>query len=69
MKAAPEDMKQRFRWQVLTAFYRAGRWKRAYEDIEPRNQTFTQLANLMFTDKKAAELEELWRGASEPRGQ
>src|SRR5262249_19882742 len=41
------------------ALYKAGRTLQAYGEVEPRKETFAQLANLLCTDKKAAELETL----------
>lgn len=43
----------------VSALYKAGRGMEAYAKGEPRSETFTQLANLMIADKKAAELREL----------
>jgi predicted Zn-dependent protease len=59
MKRAPKDLRESFHWKYVFALYRAGRWKQAYEEVEPRGQTFTNLADLMAGDKHAADLEAL----------
>src|SRR5262249_27544320 len=59
MKRAPQELRSRLRWDYVFALYKAGRTLQAYGEVEPRKETFAQLANLLCTDKKAAELETL----------
>jgi uncharacterized protein HemY len=58
-KKAAKDKRPSFRWHYVLALYNAGQWRQAYEKLEPRNDTFAQLAHLMIQDKKGAELEAL----------
>jgi predicted Zn-dependent protease len=59
MKAAPKDQQDSFRWKYVFAMYKAGRALDAYNEVEPRDKTFTQLAGLLAGDQKGAELEAL----------
>ncbi len=58
-KNASKENRLTFRWHHVLALYRLGQWAQAYEKLEPRNDTFAQLANLMLQDKKRADLEAL----------
>src|SRR5205823_5942310 len=57
-KATEED-RASFRWSYVTALYRAGRSLQAYAEVEPRKDTFNQLAGLLIADAKWKELEDL----------
>jgi predicted Zn-dependent protease len=59
LKGEPKDADDSIRPNYVFALYKMGRWERAYAEIEPRDETFTQLANLMIQDKKRVELEAL----------
>jgi tetratricopeptide (TPR) repeat protein len=56
---APEELRQRLRWNYVTAMYRSGRALQAYAEAEARKEVFDQLAGLLATDKRWAELETL----------
>lgn len=61
VKRPPKDMRDRIQHNYVYALYKLGRWQQAYAEIQPHDQTFTQLANLMAADKKGAELQALLR--------
>jgi predicted Zn-dependent protease len=54
-----KDQHMRYRLNYVFALYKTGRHLEAYQKIEPRQETFRQLANLMIMDKKGADLEAL----------
>ena len=56
---ANKDQQMRFRMNYVFALYKSGRHLDAYQKIEPRQETFRQLANLLIVDKKGADLEAL----------
>jgi tetratricopeptide (TPR) repeat protein len=58
-RKAPADLRERFRWKCVYAYYKAGRAPQAYKELGPRRETFTQLAHLLANDKKGKELEAL----------
>jgi predicted Zn-dependent protease len=58
-KKAGKEQKPRFRSPYVHALYKAGRTTQAYKEVEPRRDTFEQLANLLTIDGKGAELKEL----------
>jgi tetratricopeptide (TPR) repeat protein len=58
-QVASKQDRDRRRWQYVRALYQTGRGLRAYAEVEPRQETFQQLANLLRNDKKGAELERL----------
>jgi tetratricopeptide (TPR) repeat protein len=51
--------RQMFRWSYVIALCRAGRAAQAYAEVEPRKDTFNQVANLLIADAKWKELEAL----------
>jgi predicted Zn-dependent protease len=55
----PEDARKSLHWKYVLALHRAGKWKQAYEHVGPRNETFAQLAYLLYADKKGQPLQEL----------
>jgi len=57
-KAAPEKQ-GRFRWRYVNALYRSGQHREAYGTVEPRKETFEQLAHLLISDRRGADLEAL----------
>src|SRR5262249_44694849 len=61
LKREPEDARDTLETSYVFALYKTGHWERAYAEIEPHDQTFTHLANLMANDKKGVELEALVR--------
>jgi tetratricopeptide (TPR) repeat protein len=63
LKRAPKDERETFRTQYVFAMYRAGRGQQAYTEAEgdERDDVFTQLANLLTTDRKGPELAALVR--------
>lgn len=61
LKRDPKDARESIQTNYVFALYKAGHWQRAYQEIEPHNKTFIQLANLMANDKKGAELAALVR--------
>ena len=58
-KKAPKDERDSLRWRYVYALYKAGRGMRAYIELEGQKEVFQQLANLLVTDKKGAQLQEL----------
>jgi tetratricopeptide (TPR) repeat protein/uncharacterized protein HemY len=56
MKKAPEAVQRSLRWKLVYALYKAGRGMQAYAEVEPRDSTFSQLAQLYLADKKGEEL-------------
>lgn len=58
-REAPADLRNRFRWLYVNALMKAGRPLQAYGEVTPTKDTFNQLATLLITARKAAELEEL----------
>jgi uncharacterized protein HemY len=58
-KKAPADIQGSFRWKYVYALYKAGRALEAYAEVEPRDGTFNQLANLLLGDRNGAQLEAL----------
>jgi tetratricopeptide (TPR) repeat protein len=58
-KKAGKELKPRFRWPLVYALYKGGQATRAYTEVEPRHETFTQLAYLLTSDGKGAELKQL----------
>jgi hypothetical protein len=59
LKNAPKDLRDTYRSRLVFARYKAGQWKRAYEETGSGAATFTELAGFMDRDKKAAELQAL----------
>jgi len=56
LKKAPEDNRESFRYWLVYALYKAGRYLRANAEVEPHKETFAQLTNLLARDKKGVEL-------------
>jgi tetratricopeptide (TPR) repeat protein len=59
LKEAPPDANWRFRNLYVLALYKAGKVLQAYQEVEPRKETYLQLAGLLLHDRKGAELEAL----------
>jgi predicted Zn-dependent protease len=59
VKKEPADAFGRFRHAYILAMYRAGKVAQAYAQIEPRKETYYQLANLLITDQNGTALEAL----------
>ncbi len=53
---AEDDARNRFRSNYVWALYKSGRAMQAYREVEPRQQTFVQLAELLLLDHKGEEL-------------
>jgi tetratricopeptide (TPR) repeat protein len=58
-KKAPANVRTRFRWNYVEALGKTSRAIEAYRAVEPRKDTFIQLANLLADDRKGAELQAL----------
>ncbi len=58
-KKAPQDLRQRMGGSYVYALTRAGRPLEAYQKVEPRHQTFTQVANQLAMERQGAQLEAL----------
>jgi hypothetical protein len=58
-KTVPNDIRQRYAWSYVEALCKSDRGLQAYEQIEPREQTYHQLVTLLLNDKKGQELETL----------
>jgi tetratricopeptide (TPR) repeat protein len=59
-KRAPDDAaRERFRPEYVVALYHTAGALRAYREVGPPETTFTQLAELLLTDRKGEELEAL----------
>jgi tetratricopeptide (TPR) repeat protein len=56
LKKAPKDLQDTFRGRFVFAMYKAGQGLKAYEETEPRDKTFTELADLLTGDKNGTEL-------------
>ncbi|HEV3005338.1 MAG TPA: tetratricopeptide repeat protein, partial [Pirellulales bacterium] len=56
MKKAPKEVKDSLWWKYVLAMYKAGRGLQAYEQTEPKEAAFTQLANLLIEEKKGGAL-------------
>lgn len=63
LKRDPKDADARMIIQgdYVFVLYKMDRWQQAYSEIEPHNETFSQLAGLMADAKQGAELEALVR--------
>jgi tetratricopeptide (TPR) repeat protein len=58
-KKAPADARRSFRGKYVYALHKAGRALEAYREVEPREETFNQLANLLLGERNGARLEAL----------